>query len=384
MRNKCSVLLTTALLILTGTFSAFAQDPFLKQVDIYVSGTDGYDTFRIPAMTVTQKGTILAFCEGRKNNMSDTGNIDMLLKRSFNNGMVWEPVQVIWDDGPNVCGNPCVVIDKTTGTIFLLMTHNLGIDHERQIIDGESKGTRTVWITQSEDDGATWTKPVEITGTTKQSNWTWYATGPGVGIQLKSGRLIIPCDHMEAVTKKYFSHIIYSDNHGKTWKTGGSAGDLTNECQAVELKDGSLLLNMRNYSSHKLRALSTSKDGGLTWTEVTHDPMLYEPICQAGFIRYTASKNSSKNRLLFSNPASNTSRILMTVRLSYDEGKTWPMAKILEQEHSAYSSLAVLQDNTIACLHERGKNNPYEKITFSNFNLEWLTDGKDKTPASRD
>jgi len=254
----------------------------------------------------------------------------------------------------------------------------LGEDHERKIWDLTSKGSRTVWVCHSTDDGATWTKPVEITKTTKAPNWTWYATGPGVGIQLKSGRLVIPCDHGEAKTKKYFSHVIYSDDHGQNWKLGGRpAEDKTNECQVVELNDGKLLLNMRNYSANRLRATSTSEDGGKTWSKVGYDALLYEPVCQASFLRYTWPTDEKKSRILFSNPASNTSRIMMTVRMSYDESQTWPIAKTLHQGPAAYSCLAVLPEKTVGCLYERGEKHAYEKITFAVFNLEWLTNEKD-------
>jgi len=353
-----------------------AAEPFLIQKDIFVSGTDGYHTFRIPALSVAPDGTLLAFAEGRKKNKSDTGDIDLLLKRSFDGGKVWEPVQKVWDDAENVCGNPCPVVDAATGTIWLLLTHNLGEDTEAQIIDQTSKGTRTVWVSNSTDNGATWSQPKEITATTKQAEWTWYATGPGVGIQLQTGRLLIPCDHQTVGSKKYFSHVIFSDDHGETWKLGGRAGDQANECQVVELVDGRLLLNMRNYSAHRIRALAYSSDQGATWSEITRDPQLCEPICQASFLRYT-TQNSDKNRLLFSNPASNTDRILMTVRLSYDEGETWPVSRILHPGPSAYSCLTVLPDQTLACFYERGEVSPYEKITFAHFNLEWLTREKD-------
>jgi len=352
--------------------------PFISQKDIFVSGTDGYHTYRIPSIIVSPKGTILAFCEGRKNRRADTGDIDLVLKRSFDGGKIWQSLQIVRDEGLNVCGNPCPVVDRETGTIWLLMTHNLGSDDEREIWEQTGEGTRTVWITKSVDDGATWSLPKNITASTKAKNWTWYATGPGVGIQLSSGRLVIPCDHGEAQTNKYFSHIIFSDDHGQTWQIGGTAGDKTNECQVVERVDGSLLLNMRNYSNHRLRALATSADAGLNWSAVTYDFMLPEPICQASLLRFTDEECGDRNRILFSNPASNTSRILMTVRLSYDEAKTWPVAKILHPGPAAYSCLTILPDQTIACLYERGEESPYEKITFAHFNLEWLTEGEER------
>ena len=350
----------------------------------FVSGSEGYHTFRIPAILVTVKGTILAFCEGRGKSSSDTGDINLLLKRSLDNGKTWQPRQTIWDDGANVCGNPCVVMDLETKTIWLLMTWNLGSDRDSQIIQRQSKDTRRVFVTFSSDDGKSWAKPKEITQSVKKPNWTWYATGPGVGIQLEKGpdkgRLIIPCDHIEAESKKYYSHIIYSDDHGKNWKLGGSTPtDQVNECQAVELTDGQIMLNMRNYDrSKKNRAISTSKDGGLTWSAVRHDKVLIEPICQASFMRYTRGGSGGKNRVLFANCASEKSRVKMTVRLSYDEGRTWPIDRMIYEGPSAYSCLTDLSNGQIGCFYECGEKSPYEKIAFARFSLEWLSKGKDR------
>ncbi len=372
------------LLSLISIFLFCGKPQQTTRVNLFVSGQDGYHTYRIPVLLVTKAGTLLAFCEGRKGSQGDTGNIDMLVKRSADNGATWSDQQVIWDDGVNVCGNPCPVVDQKSGTIFLLMTRNLGTDHEPQIIKQESEDTRRIFISSSSDDGLTWTTPTEITQDVKQENWTWYATGPCTGIQLqrgeRAGRLVIPCDHIEAETEKYFSHIIYSDDAGQTWHLGGSTPvDQVNECQAVELADGRLMLNMRNYNRREFqyRAISTSEDGGESWSEVYYDSTLIEPICQASFIRYTLESEDGKNRLLFSNPASEESRVKMTVRLSYDEGKTWPVARTLHEGPSAYSGLAVLPNLDIACLYEAGSEHPYETIVFEKFSLNWLTSGKD-------
>jgi sialidase-1 len=354
-----------------------------QKTKVFVSGGDGYHTYRIPSLIVTKKGTLLAFCEGRKGGRSDSGNIDMILKRSEDGGATWSDQQIVWDDGANTCGNPCPVVDRATGAIWLLMTRNLGTDRERAIIDLKSKDTRRVFVTSSTDDGKSWTKPEDITADIKKPDWTWYATGPCTGIQLDKdpyrGRLMIPCDHIEAGTKKYYSHVIYSDDHGKTWKLGGATPtDQVNECQVVELADGKLMLNMRNYyRAKKNRAVSTSSDGGMTWSDIYRDNALPEPRCQASFIRYSLAADGSKNRLLFSNPAHADSRVNMTVKLSYDEGGTWPVAKTLHAGPAAYSCLAVLGDGRIACLYEAGRDGPYETITFERFSLRWLTDGKD-------
>ena len=350
----------------------------LTQLEVFRSGDEGYHTYRIPALITTSKGTLFAFCEGRKNSRSDTGNIDLLLKRSFDNGKTWTKSQVIADHREDTIGNPCPVIDRDTGTIWLLLTGNPGFMGKRVIVHSYGWGTRTVWLTKSTDDGTTWAPLVEITKIAKEPHWTWYATGPGGGVQLSSGRLLVPCDHHEGLGSMVpYSHVLYSDDHGKTWQRGGTVGRDTHECQAVELEDGSVLLNMRSYHGEHRRAIARSRDGGLTWSKVKLCEALIEPVCQGSFVRFMKASESSKNRVLFSNPAA-TERIKMTVRVSYDEGETWAVSKLLHGGPSAYSSLAILPDKTIGCLYERGDKSPYEKITLARFNIEWLTDGADR------
>lgn len=357
----------------------------LQQTNVFVSGRDGYHTYRIPSLLVTKNGALLAFCEGRKSSRRDSGDIDLLLKRSEDGGKTWGEQQIVWNDGANTCGNPCPVVDQDSGTIWLLMTWNNGQDNEGEIKNNTGKDTRRVFVSRSDDDGRTWTKPVEITDTAKRPQWRWYATGPGVGIQLRKGpwkgRLVIPCDHSVAPSagnaRGYNSHAIISDDHGETWRLGGTITPKVNECQVVELVDGRLMMNMRNYDrAQRTRAVATSIDGGITWSEVTHDPALIEPICQASFIRYSWPSATGKSRLLFSNPASTDKRVKMTVRLSFDEAKTWPLAKEIHSGPSAYSCLAALPNGDIACLYEAGENHPYEKIVLARFGVAWLGEAK--------
>ncbi|MHC4982747.1 MAG: sialidase family protein [Planctomycetota bacterium] len=354
---------------------------FLRNV-IYRSGREGYRTYRIPALSVSPEGTVLAFCEGRRNSPSDTGDIDMLVKRSTDNGRTWSAQQTIWDDGVNTCGNPCPVMDVETGTTWLLMTWNRGGDSESAIIDRTSEDSRRVFVTHSSDDGLSWARPAEITDDVKSPDWTWYATGPGAGIQITrgphKGRLVVPCDHIEAGTNHYYSHIIYSDDHGKTWTLGGRAPrHQVNECQVVEITGSRLMLNMRNYDrSNRRRQVAFSDDGGLSWKGQRFDPALIEPICQASFRRY-GWPEGGKDVVLFSNPASETERVNMTVRASYDEGRNWPVSKALHPGPSAYSDLAVSPDGTIWCFYEGGEKHPYEKIILARFSYDWLTLGKE-------
>jgi sialidase-1 len=336
---------------------------------LFESGTSGYNTYRIPAIVTSTKGTLLAFAEGRKNSSSDTGDIDLVLKRSEDNGKTWNDLSLIWDDGQNVCGNPAPIVDKTTGTIFLLSTWNLGTDHESEIIKQTSKDSRRVFILQSSDDGLTWSEPKEISSSVKLPNWTWYATGPCHGIQTEKGaakgRLIIPCDHIEAGTNKYFSHIIYSDDHGKNWKLGGTTPqDQVNECTIAELTDGRLMLNMRNYDrTQKARKVSVSENGGLLWGNIYSDKTLIEPICQGSLLTYSyADKGAGK--MLFLNPADENSRTNMTLRLSADEGKSWAKSKVLYPGPAAYSDLTIVANGNIGCFYEAGYVSPYQGIVY--------------------
>ena len=368
---KCRSVVVGLLGLFAMTSLAWAAEP--EQIDVFVSGQDGYRTYRIPSVIVTTKGTVLAFCEGRKGGLGDSGDIDLMLRRSTDGGKTFAPQQVVWDDRENTCGNPCPVIDRQTGTIFLLMTQNLGTDHESQIIAQTSKGTRTVWVSASSNDGLTWSAPREITAEAKKPDWTWYATGPGAGIQLRSGRLVVPCDHIEAKTKRFFSHVIYSDDQGRTWKLGGSAGPACNECEVIERADGSLLLNMRNYDRRQpARAVATSTDGGLSWSAVSHDAALLAPVCQASIRRYDLPQDGGRRSVLFSNPADVKKRQALTLRLSDDDGRTWPVAKVLWPGPAAYSCLATLPDGTILCLYERGNRHPNERITLARCGLAWL------------
>ena len=279
-------------------------------------------------------------------------------------GTTWGPVQLVYEEGGDrmvTIGNPCPVVDRDTGTIWLPFTRD----------------NDDVFVTSSDDDGLTWAPPRKITDDVKAADWTWYATGPGNGIQLTHpshrGRLVVPCDHRVGTiadrNQSTRSHVIYSDDHGLTWKRGEATAGAMNECQVVERRDGSLLLNMRSYRGKARRAVATSADGGLTWSPPVDDPTLVEPVCQAGLIRLENEERSGETVLLFSNPASASERARLTVRASFDEGTTWPVDRLVEEGSSAYSCLAQLRDGTIGLLYER---DDYRRITLTSFALDWL------------
>ncbi len=341
---------------------------------IFKSGSDGYNTYRIPSLVTTSSGVVLAFAEGRKNSSSDSGDIDIVLKRSLDGGNSWGDMIIIRDDGLNVCGNPSPVIDERNGKIFLLSTWNKGDDSESEIINMKSIDTRRVYLMSSEDEGLTWSKPKEITESVKKPNWTWYATGPVHGIQIKEGkkkgRMIIACDHIEEKTKKYYSHIIYSDDGGDSWQIGGiSPQDQVNECSVAEIGRGKLILNMRNYDRDQMnRKISISNDYGNSWGNIYDDETLIEPICQASILRYTYN-GPKKNKLFFLNPSDKNKRINMTLRLSNDLGSSWEDFIIIHEGPSAYSDLTKLPNGNLGCLYEAGEESPYEGVAFSEVDI---------------
>jgi sialidase-1 len=368
--TRALVLLTTVIGSLGVSAGISRAGEAVRQVDVFLSGTQGYHTYRIPAVVLTTKHTLLAFCEGRKTGRGDHGDLDLMLRRrplprsgARDGGKTWQPMQLVYEEGGTAkitIGNPCPVVDRQTGTVWLPFCR----DNDR------------VFMTYSGDDGATWAKPVEITPHVKRPEWSWYATGPGHGVQLSSGRLVIPCDCRDREDqgdwdKRGHSLVFYSDDHGKSWTLGDMTAAGMNECEVVELADGSLLLSMRNYLGKSQRAFCRSTDGGLSWSEPRHHPQVYCPTCQSSIQRYSLRP---KNIILYSGPGG-PGRSKMTVRVSYDEGKTWPVAKVIYEGSAAYSDLVVLPDGTIGCLYER---DDYQRITFARFTLDWLAASDDR------
>jgi sialidase-1 len=270
--------------------------------------------------------------------------------------------------------DPCPVVDRTTGTVWLIYDR-WPEGYQGEKIAGLGPESVSCWVTHSADDGATWSGPVNITAATKKTHWTGVVHGPGVGIQTQSGRFVIPSTHY---VEGHRCFVTTSDDHGKTWQIGGETGPSMCEPQIAELADGTLMLNMRSMRGKQRRAIATSSDGGATWSEIRDDPTLIEPVCQGSFLRYILASKHDRNRLLFINPASETSRINGTVRLSYDEGETWPIAKTLVPDEFMYSCLTVLPNLSLGCLYE---TDGYRRIRFARFTLEWLTDGVDSVEA---
>lgn len=342
-----------------------SEAAFVEQTDVFVSGQGGYHTYRIPALVVSNQGTVLAFCEGRKTGSADHGDIDLLLRRSFDGGKSWQETQLVHEEGGAAkitIGNPCAIVGRD-GTIHLIFSRN----------------NARAFYTRSVDDGATFSVPREITDAFRAFSfeWTRLASGPGHGIQTRAGRIVVPVWLNDRIGHDYRSAVIYSDDAGATWSAGGIVKPTIrdcNECMAVERVDGSIHLNLRNKSA-KCRAIAFSTDGGTTWAEPKLIEELVDPVCQASIVRFNSGDSDCKSGILFCNAAS-PSRDHMTVKLSYDEGDSWPVARLIHAGPSAYSDLAITKDKTILCLFENGTKRPYEKLTVARFNLAWLTNGR--------
>ena len=331
----------------------------MERTELFVSGTGGYVRYRIPALVVTVQGTVLAFCEARRRTGQDDDEIDIFVRRSMDGGRTWEDRRMVVSDGDRTCGNPCPVVDCRTGAVILTFC----------------KDNQQVFVTRSDDDGLTWSEPEEITESVNEPTWSYLGTGPGHGIQLGSGRLLIPCwsdgspgpatwrDPPPVWNQVQSSYAFFSDDGGRTWQRGEEmTRDASDECEAVELRDGTVYMNMRSRQGIKRRAYAHSTDGGQTWTEVEYDPNLPEPSCQGSVVRL------DEGRVLLSHPANTEIRTHLTVRMSYDECRTWPVAKVLHEGLASYSDLAIA-DGHILCFHEADQSG---RMILVRFAPDWL------------
>lgn len=362
---------------------------FMEEHDVFIGGREGVSCFRIPSLITTTKGTLIAVCEARKSRCYDApNNIDLALKRSYDRGKTWTETKIIANyPGEEAAANVCTAVDRRTGTIWLFFNYMVpkeGFKPEMQekfktAEDYNNWRTNYIKVMKSDDDGENWSEPMDLTYL-KKSFWDNLMIAPGTGIQTSSGRILIGTYSSRAQYSINSCQVIYSDDQGKSWNIGHSTGEYAIEPQIVELEDGSLMMNMRQTREKKHRLYAASKDGGVTWTDPVEENEQTEPLlgCQASFVRFTTKKDgSNRNRILFSNPDCIKERENLTVRLSYDEGISWPVSKVLHKGPSAYSSMTVLPDRTIGILYEKGEKSSNEKISFARFDIGWLTNAKD-------
>ncbi len=339
----------TTFLWLVAAAALAAAEPSLS--DLYVAGTGGYHTYRIPALLATTKGVLLAFCEARKTSGRDDGDIDMALRRSTNGGKTWTPMQVVHEEGgdaPITIGNPSPVEDRKTGAIHLLFTRN----------------NQRLFAMSSRDAGKSWGTPVEITAALSGIGfaWTRVASGPGHAIQLRSGRLLVSLWLNDRIKGNYRAGAVYSDDGGRTWKAGGIVPGDFNECMFFERSDGAVAVTLR--SAGPRRAYALSRDGGETWSEALPQAVS-GPVCQASWLALGG------RRVLFANPAAEKRRADLTLRASEDDGITWPAVRLLHKGPAAYSDLAAGRRGEVFCLYECGEKSPYERIRLARIPEGW-------------
>ena len=366
----------------------------VEKIDVFRAGERGYKLYRIPGVVVTQKGTVITYGEARRGDSGDWGTIDLVARRSADGGRTWgEPIPFPQVEGPKQ-KNPVALAQNLAAPDAVTYNNPVLIPDRAGIVHGLfcMEYARCFYI-RSEDDGVTWSAPVEITATFEKVrpvyHWKVLATGPGHGIQLRSGRLLIPVwlstgtgghAHRPSVTTT-----IYSDDGGKTWVAGEIAVPNTpewvnpNETVAVELADGKVMLNVRSESKPQRRLITTSADGVKDWSAPRFDEGLFEPVCFASLVRLRDART-----LVFSNPDPETKkrdRKNLTLKVSEDDGATWPVSRVLEADRTGYSDLAQLSDGTLLCFYERsstdGKSDAKTGVlTLARVPLNWLRGGK--------
>lgn len=352
-----------------------------KSVPVYVSGTEGYKSFRIPAIVKARNGDLLAFCEGRVNGGGDFGNIKIVLKRSNDGGQTWSGLQIVASNDSLQAGNPAPVVDLTDprfpqGRIFLF--YNTGNGHEMEMRKG--KGHRDVWYKTSIDNGKTWSKPTDITLQVNRINqpdvnpawnfkedWRTYANTPGHALQFDQGkykgRIYVAANHSSGDPKPelrdYQAHGYYTDDHGATFHLSETVPfEGSNESTAAQLTNNSLMMNSRNQTG-KYRIVSLSKDGGETWDTAYVDPNLPDPICEGSLLNIGTKKG--KSVLAFCNNDDQNDRDSLTLRISFDGGKTWKTKILIDPKNTGYSDIVKLSDKKIGVLYEA---DGYKEIRF--------------------
>ena len=313
-----------------------AEIPALGRQDVFTGGVDGYPTYRIPALLATRAGTLLAFAEGRANPRDHAEN-DIVLKRSLDQGQTWGSLQVVAEDGSNTLSNPTVVQVRENGRVLLMyQRYAKGFDEHKAEPGLDGPRVCRTFLTHSDDQGATWVAPREITSQVKRPVVaTSTATGPGIGIQLRrgpnAGRILMPFN--QGPYGRWKVYAAFSDDRGERWRYGDTAPDTTNgfanEVQFVELDDGSVMLNARNQAGHKLRKVAVSRNGGESWEPIQEEVALLDPHCQASLLRHPGGHNPAADVFLFCNPASPHARTNGTIRLSRNQGRTWSAGRVL-------------------------------------------------------
>jgi sialidase-1 len=345
---------------------------------------DAVHTSRIPALTVTPKGTLLCVYDMRRRKRRDLQeHIDIGLNRSTDGGRTWEPVRVIMDMGEygglpqeqNGCSDPGIVVDENTGEIFCAAVWMYGKPGKHQWnADGSEPGfeigkSAQFLMVRSKDDGLTWSKPENLTRKLKKAEWILLAPSPQGGITLRDGTVVMLGEGRDE-KDRMFSTLIFSRDHGATWKVGSPSASGNGECQAVQLDNGSILLNARTASPTKFRSVWVTDDLGQTWRpHATHRKTLIEPNCNGSLCRFDYIEDEkAKHILLFANPHSQTGRDHHSIQISFDEGRLWPERYRLlldEGRGNGYPSMARIDDRHIGIVYEGSQAHlVFEKLSL--------------------
>lgn len=327
-------------------------------VRVRSAGDDGVAAYRIPGLVTSKKGTLIATYDIRHNNAYDLqGDIDVGISRSTDGGLTWGPMITAMDMGEygglpqdvNGIGDPCIVVDEVTGDILLFAawTHGGKAGQAAWWTAGdgsEPAQTPQLMMSRSQDDGLTWSTPVNLTRQIKQEAWHFTFQGPGRGITMADGTLVVPFQHQEA-DRTPAAGIIYSTDRGATWHIHEYAKINTTESQVAEVEPGVLMLNMRD-NRKTGRAVYVTRDFGRTWAPHASDGQLVEPVCMASLLK-------EGNLLLFSNPSHPEHRRNLTIQISEDGGVTWARRLLVDEGYSwGYSCLTMIDKNTVGILYE--------------------------------
>ena len=332
------------------------------------AGDDGVAAYRIPGLVTTKKGTLVATYDIRHNSSFDLQeDIDIGISRSTNGGRTWGPMIVAMDMGEwgghpqaeNGIGDPCILVDEKTGDLLLFATWAHGIPAGKHAWFAAGSGfepetTPQLMMSRSRDDGKTWSQPVSITRQVKQEDWNFTFQGPGRGITMADGTLVVPFQHQEPEPDRTpAAGLIYSKDHGATWHVHNAAKTNTTESQVAEVEPGVLMLNMRD-NRKTGRAVYVTRDMGRTWEPHPSDGQLAEPVCMASLIAVSASRNALKQDiLLFSNPADPQQRKNITIQMSLDGGVNWTRRILLDEGIGwGYSCLTMIDRETVGILYE--------------------------------
>lgn len=336
----------------------------------FASGAGGYHTFRIPAVVRTRRGAVLAFAEGRRNSDADTGDIDIVLRRSADGGCTWGPLRVVTGAGHDTAGNPAPVADPVTGGVLLLSV--------RAPAAAVGGAPRRIRVQRSADAGVTWSAPRDITAAATLPSWDASATGPGHGLALRhgrhAGRLLVPAHHSSGsgAALRAGAHALYSDDHGATWHIGYTADPADpavrpNESTFAELPDGTVYANTRNHRGTSPFARADAylvRGGGAIAGAFRPQPQLAGPQVEGSTLLVDGVPGHPPV-LVFSGPAHPAARAVMTLRLSRDGGRTWTPGPVVTRGPAGYSDLVRLDRDTVGLLYETGARGYHDTLTFT-------------------